>query len=540
MARARKKIVEPVQIGQIVARHRAAGRTVVHCHGCFDIVHPGHLRYLEFARAQGDVLVVSLTSDDAIEKNDGTRPHVPQELRAETLAALELVDHVLVSVSPTAEGLIEAVRPDVYVKGKEYESSDHPGFLAERAVVERHGGRVVFSSGEVVFSSTAILHELHDALGQDGLTQAVRLKTTCARWGVNARSVSELITGGMRGKKVVVVGDLISDRYVFCHARDVASEAPVLSVSPLETVDYVGGAAIIASHVRAMGGRAHLLGVRGRDEASDRFEAALEQRDVELTLPRFRPDLPRKLRYVVDQQKLLKVDEGAPRPLDSDQEKKMLDHLVAASAGADAVIFADFGYGTLTASFLRQAMAELRPRVPLIAGDVSGHRDTLLAFEGADLLTPTEKELRSIRGDFASSLPGVAQQLMAQLRVGNLMVTMGSRGCLLFRPREDDPERWFSGRLRSDYLPALGGRALDPVGAGDAMLAATVLSLCGGADLATAGYVGSAAAALAISQIGNHAIRAERLLGWLAARPELASNVRLVGPSSIDILPRSA
>src|SRR5690606_4404366 len=133
---------------------RAAGKTVVHCHGCFDIVHPGHVRYLRYAGQLGDVLVVSLTSDDAIEKGDGARPYVPQELRAESLAALEFVDHVVVADGPTAESVIRELRPSLYVKGKEYEGSKHPGFLAEQTLVEELGGRVMFSSGDVVFSST--------------------------------------------------------------------------------------------------------------------------------------------------------------------------------------------------------------------------------------------------------------------------------------------------------------------------------------------------------------------------------------------------
>jgi cytidyltransferase-like protein len=81
------KVMKLPALEKRIARHRAQGKRIVHCHGCFDVVHPGHLRYLQFARTQGDILVVSLTSDDAIEKEDGVRPHVPQELRAEMLAA---------------------------------------------------------------------------------------------------------------------------------------------------------------------------------------------------------------------------------------------------------------------------------------------------------------------------------------------------------------------------------------------------------------------------------------------------------------------
>src|SRR5262245_10948392 len=116
-----RKIASVSQLEALAHACRAEGKKIVHCHGCFDIVHPGHLRYLQFARQPGDVLAVTLTGDDAIEKSDGMRPYVPQELRAESLAALEFVDHVAVVDGETAEPVIEALKPDVYIKGKEYE-----------------------------------------------------------------------------------------------------------------------------------------------------------------------------------------------------------------------------------------------------------------------------------------------------------------------------------------------------------------------------------------------------------------------------------
>src|SRR6478752_7567244 len=101
------------------AEARGAGRRVVQCHGCFDIVHPGHIQYLQFARSQGDVLVVSVSADPQVNKG-ADRPLIPDDLRAESLAALECVDYVYVNPHPTAVELLAELRPDVYVKGREY------------------------------------------------------------------------------------------------------------------------------------------------------------------------------------------------------------------------------------------------------------------------------------------------------------------------------------------------------------------------------------------------------------------------------------
>ncbi|MBZ0172276.1 MAG: adenylyltransferase/cytidyltransferase family protein, partial [Phycisphaerales bacterium] len=206
--RAQTKLVDRAELLRRRDEARRAGRRVVQCHGCFDIVHPGHIRHLKFAKSQGDILLVSVTGDEEIKKGTG-RPLIPQELRAENLAELDCVDWVYVEPRATAQELLDAVRPDVYIKGREYEHNDDPRFRAERETVERRGGRVVFSSGDVVFSSSALIeamehsidpfhHRLSRLLNEPGL-QPARL---------------EALLASMRGRRVVIVGEVIRDTYV--------------------------------------------------------------------------------------------------------------------------------------------------------------------------------------------------------------------------------------------------------------------------------------------------------------------------------------
>src|SRR5258706_15664413 len=169
---------------------RRAGRTVVHCHGCFDIVHPGHIHHLQLARSYGDLLIVSVSADSRVSKGVN-RPLVPQDLRAASLAALECVDAVYVNDDPTAVELLEQLRPDVYVKGKEYEQSRDPRFLAEREAVTKYGGRVICSSGDVIFSSTALIGRM-DASGEVEREKLRRLRernglSTAALHGLGKR-----------------------------------------------------------------------------------------------------------------------------------------------------------------------------------------------------------------------------------------------------------------------------------------------------------------------------------------------------------------
>src|SRR5690606_40620049 len=143
---------------------------VVNCHWCFHVDHPGRICYIDYARRKRDLLVFSLTGDAQISKGD-QRPYITEEMRAENLAALSCVDLVYINPEPTAAELLAELRPDIYVKGSEYEQSNDPGFLRERDIVLGYGGRVVFSSGDVVFSSSRLL----EVLGKDASLDAQRL-----------------------------------------------------------------------------------------------------------------------------------------------------------------------------------------------------------------------------------------------------------------------------------------------------------------------------------------------------------------------------
>ncbi|BAM04690.1 PfkB family carbohydrate kinase [Phycisphaera mikurensis] len=515
------KPIDGAGLQAVGERARAAGRKVVLCHGCFDVLHPGHVGYLQAAAAQGDVLVVSITSDDAIEKADGTRPHLPEEMRSEHLAALACVDHVVVCAAETASPVIERLKPDLYVKGSEYANSDDPRVAAERERVESLGGRVLFTSGAVVMSSTALLA----AAGPAGAAgEAERLAAACGRWGLDAARALGLLRG-FAGLRVVVVGDALEDRYSVSDAVEAADEGPCLSMRPERVLSFAGGAAAVASHAAALGAEVTLVAPGGPDAASRAFADRLGAAGVIPRLLPLRGGIPVKERFVVGTQKLLKVDHGSSVPLDSAGQRRLREAAVEAAAGrTDAVILSDFGLGCLDAASLAPLLAPLRPRARVLAGDVSGPRPTLEAMRGVDLLTPNERELRAACAAPDLSLPTVASGLMERLGVPNLLATLDARGAVLFHPRDPAPGRWFDHRLRSDHVPSLTARAVDPVGAGDALLAVATLTLAAGGTGPQAAYLGSVAAAVAVDRLGNAAVDAATLRSALRERPELRAS----------------
>jgi rfaE bifunctional protein nucleotidyltransferase chain/domain len=505
-----QKILSHEQLLAIRAKARADGRAVVQCHGCFDIVHPGHVRHLRYAKALGDILLVSITGDIEMKKGVG-RPLIPEELRAENLAALDCVDWVYVEQRPTAAEMLAEVKPDVYVKGKEYESNNDPRFKAERHAVQEAGGRVVFSSGDVVFSSTALIAAM-EASVDPFHTRLVELSEQPALAGPELNN----LVGMFRGKRVLVIGETILDTYIFCDRPHVAGESPVMTLRPLENRHYDGAAAIIARHAAAMGARPILITAMPDDGPAAAMRQRLVAEGVEVRCLRTRTPLAEKQRFLVGTQKVLKLDLLEPLVLDAAEQDRMV--AIAAEAagengGCHAAIIADFGQGLFTPRLLTGVCNAVRPKVGVLAGDVSGRHSNLRAMRGMDLLTPSESEARDALSLFDQGLPVVAWKLLAETRSKAAILTLGPDGLIAFdrlREAEAAGASW-QRRVRGEHVPSFTPHAVDPLGCGDSLLVAATLTLAAGGSLLAGAFIGAAAAAVQAGRMGNIPISASDL-----------------------------
>ncbi len=510
--RTRSKILNRADL---LARRTAAreqGRTVVQCHGCFDIVHPGHVRHLQHAARQGDVLLVTITADGGMSKGAG-RPLIPQELRAENLAALDCVDWVYIDPHATAETLLDDVRPDFYIKGREYETNEDPRFKAERDAVERHGGRVVFSSGDIVFSSTALVAAMEHAADPFH----ARVRQLIDTYDLTPARIDPLIER-FAGLEVCVVGETLIDTYVMCDRPEIAGESPVMSLRPLEQRSYDGGAAIIARHLAAMGARPILVTGLPRVPAAEAFRQRLAAEGVRVQWVETDTPMLEKQRFLVGTQKVMKLDMVHPITLDAARQERLLEIAKDAATGCKAAIIADFGNGLLTSGLITRLCQTLRPRVDLLAGDVSGRRSALMHMRDMDLLTPTESEMREALRDFDESVNTVVWRLLEATRSKRAFVTLGPDGLITFERRADiDRREAWSARLRSEHVPAMAPYALDALGCGDALLAAATLTLAasssthGAEAFPAAAFLASIAAATEAGRLGNEVISARDL-----------------------------
>ena len=470
---------------------RNQGKVVALCHGVFDLLHPGHFRHLRTAKDMADVLVVTITGDKYVGKGPG-RPVFPQELRAEALASLEAVDHVLVIEDQTALPAITAVRPDLYVKGQEYsdEVGDPTGNIrAERELVEEFGGKVVFTQ-DIVFSSSQLINTFmpqHPEVTQRWLSD------------LKAEYSIEEIFGwldALANLNVTVVGEAILDLYTSCHALGKASKEPVLCFNRGATVTHGGGALAIASHCAGLGARVTLItGLNSKDshcEQIDRVESlGVEVRVVPLDP---RPTI-RKERLVDNntQSRIVEIYQMDDTPLTGDAEAQLLRYLSLTCEASDVVLMADYGHGFITERAIDQ-MASNDAFLAVNAQTNAGNQgfNFITKYPRADFAAlngnEARLEVRRRHVDFDLYMPELRQTLGARC----LLVTQGANGVDLYLPDR-----------KVEHGPALAPFVKDRVGAGDAVLSATSLLSSVGTPAPVIALVANIVGAWAVSFLGN-------------------------------------
>ncbi|MGD1934177.1 MAG: ADP-heptose synthase, partial [Candidatus Phaeomarinobacter sp.] len=299
--RYRHKIKTPEELRDIIGAP-PRDQKVIMCHGVFDVVHPGHVRHLLYARSKADMLVASLTADIHIEKGK-FRPHVPQNLRAVNLAAFDFVDYVVIDKNAKPIENLGIIQPDFFAKGYEYVAEGMPVKTAEEAeVLAQHGGEIVFTPGDIVYSSSELINTFPPSISNEKLLMLMEAES------ITFDTLRETLLQ-MRGKRVHILGDTIVDSYTECAMIGGQTKTPTMSVLYQNKKDYVGGAGIVAEHVRAAGAEVVFSTVLGDDAHKDfvldeRIAHGVESKAV---IDKTRPTT-NKNAVVVGNYRLLKID----------------------------------------------------------------------------------------------------------------------------------------------------------------------------------------------------------------------------------------
>jgi len=476
---------------------------VVVCFGHFNVIHPGHIRYFQRARSHGKTLLVAVEGDDLI--TGAERNHFyPEKERAEAICGLHLVDLVVILDSGTLEDLIDIVQPALLVLGKEFKDNYRSRVAAAVGKITEFGGSVVYDAGEIHYSTTELLYGSQSQIEEERWDQFNGLLNN---HGIVLRELVDRVRKAEK-PKILVVGDTIVDRYVACDPLGMSNEAPVVVVKELDSKDFIGGAAIVAAHIRALGANCDFISVIGADNEGRIVKRELQDYGVvnHLFEDPSRPTTL-KLRYMVENQKLFRVSRLQDSAVGNEIENQIIRRIEDLVPNIDGIVVSDFVYGVVSGKVL-ECLSKISTQydIPLF-GDLqcSSQIGDFLKFKDFYLLSPTEREARIALRNQDDGVERVANMLIEKTNTKNLILKLAGDGFIAYS--HDIHERY----SEKEYFPALSANPIDVTGAGDSLLATTAMLMAGGFNLIEASIVGTCIASVAVQTVGNMPITLDKL-----------------------------
>ncbi len=492
------KLKTAKEIKQLIGE-RPREKVVIMCHGVFDLVHPGHVRHLVYAKSKADILIASITADHHITKGV-YRPHVPHRLRAVNIAAFEVVDYVLIDENFNPLENIKYIQPDYFAKGYEYVAGGMPPKTSQEAeVVAAYGGQIIFTPGDYVYSSSGFINIAPPQL------QLEKLSILMSGERISFTTLQECVKQFV-GLRVHVVGDLIVDSFTHCAMIGGQTKTPTMSVLFENKLDYVGGAGVVAKHLRAAGAEVTFTTVLGNDDLKDFAldDLANAGVDCRAIVDQARPTT-NKNAIIAEQYRLLKVDTLDNTSISDPILRQIVDNIN--NVQCDAVIFSDFRHGIFNKRTIPTLSAAIPANTFKVAdSQVASRWGNITEFKGFDLITPNEREARFSLADQDSGIRSLALNLYEAAQCKTLMLKLGERGIITCKDNDLVALDSFL------VLDAFTRRVVDPVGAGDALLAYSTLAMLVNKSPAYATIIGSIAAACECELDGNIPITPDLVL----------------------------
>lgn len=479
-----QEVVSQIRVG-------AQGRSIVFVSGNFNILHPGHIRFLNFAKTCGEFLVAGIHSDT----HEGVL--FPQVDRIHGIKSLSLIDFVF-GINFDLREFLKELKPSVVVKGYEHEGRQN----LEREILSEYAGKLIFSSGESMFSSIELIQK--DFVFSKKLLSPAQEYIT--RHGLTLDKIRNSIYGFQK-LNILVVGDTIVDDYITCEALGLSQEDPTIVVSPIASKQFIGGASIVAAHASGLGAKVRFFSVIGADQMGAFVESRLQDYRVEanLIVDETRPTTL-KQRVRSQEKTLLRINHLSQRSISSELAELLVREIQPSISWADLIVFSDFSYGCLPQSLVDAVTNMARPHKKFLVADSQSSSQTgdICRFVGMNLITPTEREARLGLRDKDSGLVVLAEKLAQKTSAQNVCITLGAEGLLVYSKTER--------QFHTDQLPALNRAPRDPAGAGDSLLVASAMALASGNDIWTSALIGSIAAGCQVSRIGNVPLSTEELI----------------------------
>ncbi len=487
-----KKIKFISELEKICENLKHQNKKIVLCHGTFDLLHIGHLRYLKEAKKSGDILLVTLTADKFVLKGPG-RPVFNENLRSEMLANLEIIDFVSVIYDKSALPAIEAIKPDVYIKGIEYKNheNDVTGKIkVEENAVKKHGGILKYSD-DIVFSSSNLINNYinptHDKI-RDNINSFKR------KGGMN---YFNKLLDEVKKIKILIIGETIIDQYDYVDILGKSSKEPIVATLHKNSDFFSGGVIASAGHLVNFSDNLTVITNIGLDDPKNKIFDKLSSLNIkfEKIFLENRPTI-RKRRFVDRSyyRKMFEVYYMDDRPYSEKEKKITLNTVKNKINEVDIVIVNDFGHG-----FVFDELIDLvSNRAKFLAVNTqtnSANRgfNYISRYPRADYICIDEPEFRLAAQDKHTDIQALAEyKLSSLIDCKKFMITLGKKGCILFE-----------NGVKTSELPAFTNSVVDTVGAGDAFFSVTSPFAMIGADSEDLCLIGNIAGALKVEILGH-------------------------------------
>ncbi|MCE9544444.1 MAG: adenylyltransferase/cytidyltransferase family protein [Planctomycetia bacterium] len=485
------KIKELDELAAVSAELREQGKTIVHCHGVFDLLHVGHIRHLESARRHGDVLIVTLTPDQWVNKGP-LRPAFEQTLRAEMVASLACVDYVAINQWPQATDTIKLLKPRYYVKGSDYRNASQDvtgGITLEEEAVRSVGGEIVFTD-DLTFSSSALINRHMPVLAKEASDFVAEFAERHPR-----QEIMDYFDGA-RKLKVLVLGESIIDQYHYCETLGKSGKEPILAVRLGTSEKFAGGILAVANHVASFTDNVKLISYLGDENPQEEFlrEKLNPTVDPTFLMMRGAPTIV-KQRFIENYpfQKIFEV-----YLMKDDQDgvantQRLCEELERILPEFDLVIATDYGHGMIEPPVVQTLCRHARCLAVNTQANAGNHGfNTVSKYPRADFVCVSENEIRLEARQKREDLYHIVEAVVERMQCRKVMITRGKQGMLSYDREEGFVE-----------VPAWANRFTDRMGAGDAVFGVTSLLMAQGAPADVLGFVGNAVGAMAVAIVGN-------------------------------------
>lgn len=486
-----KKIKTLDKLAEIVSGLKKKGKKIVQCHGIFDLIHPGHIRHLNSAKKEGDILIVTITKDKHVKRGPG-RPVFNEHLRAETLAALAVTDYICIIDLPTAVKCIKVLKPHVYAKGPDYKNKEKDitgRIYDEEKAVKLVGGRLVFTD-DITFSSSSLINTYIDVYPP----RTVKYLRAIAKRYSTDFIIDKLQS--LKKLKVLIIGDAIIDQYHYCLPLGKSSKEHLVVNKYLSEESFAGGSLATANNTASLCDNVDLLTVLGKKNTFQGFiEAHLSSNIKPLYFYRADSDTIIKRRFVSNDmnRKLFEICYMKDDYLTGLEEERILRHINKTIKNYDLVIISDFGHSLLTKRLIKTVCSKAK----ILALNVQSNSANLgfnlvTKYPHADFVCVDEMELRFATHDKFSDIKTLIKKVRSELGCEQIITTRGAFGSWSYSKNDGFHE-----------TPAFSYHVVDKIGAGDAFFAFTAPCFAGGMSQDLISFIGNAVGSLAVQIVCN-------------------------------------